>query len=124
MQTQFNYVDIGVNIDMTPTVHLDRGISLKMKVEDSTHAGDSVISGVTEPIIGQRSIEHTIQLREGEPSILAGILTKQDNATSSGTPGLSQLPDSEVPVRVAVQRGAAGRGGVCTDSRTWCASRC
>jgi general secretion pathway protein D len=92
VQTQFQYVDIGVNIDMTPTVHLDRGISLKMKVEDSTHAGDSVISGVTEPIIGQRSIEHTIQLREGEPSILAGILTKQDNATSSGTPGLSQLP--------------------------------
>ena len=92
VQTQFQYVDIGVNIDMTPTVHLDRGISLKMKVEDSTHAGDSVISGVTEPIIGQRSIEHTIQLREGEPSILAGILTKQDNATSSGTPGRSQIP--------------------------------
>lgn len=92
VQTQFQYVDIGVNIDMTPTVHLDRGISLKMKVEDSTHAGDSVISGVTEPIIGQRSIEHTIQLREGEPSILAGILTKQDNTTLSGTPGLAQIP--------------------------------
>ncbi len=92
VQTQFQYLDVGVNIDMTPTVHLDRDVSLKMKVEVSSQTGSVTISGVTEPILGQRSIEHTIQLKEGEPSILAGILTKQDNATSSGTPGLAQLP--------------------------------
>ncbi|GAC1425095.1 MAG: tetratricopeptide repeat protein [Acidobacteriaceae bacterium] len=92
VQTQFQYLDVGVNIDMTPTVHLDRDVSLKMKVEVSSQTGSVTISGVTEPIIGQRSIEHTIQLKEGEPSILAGILTKQDNATSSGTPGLAQIP--------------------------------
>ncbi|MDP9038945.1 MAG: cohesin domain-containing protein [Acidobacteriota bacterium] len=92
VQTQFQYTDIGVNIDMTPTVHLDRDVSLKMKVEVSSHTSDVTISGVTEPVISQRTIEHTIQLKEGEPSILAGILTKQDNATSSGTPGLGQIP--------------------------------
>lgn len=92
VQTQFQYLDVGVNIDMTPTVHLDRDVSLKMKVEVSSETGSVTISGVTEPIIGQRSIEHTIQLKEGEPSILAGILTKQDNATNTGTPGLAQIP--------------------------------
>ncbi len=92
VQTQFQYLDVGVNIDMTPTVHLDHDVSLKMKVEVSSQTGSVTISGVTEPIIGQRSIEHTIQLKEGEPSILAGILTKQDNATNSGTPGLAQIP--------------------------------
>lgn len=92
VQTQFQYIDVGVNIDMTPTIHLDRDVSLKMKVEVSSQTGSVTISGVTEPIIGQRSIEHTIELKEGEPSILAGILTKQDNATNSGTPGLAQIP--------------------------------
>ena len=50
------------------------------------------ISGVTEPIIGQRSVDQVIQLKEGEPSILAGILTQQDNKGVSGTPGLGELP--------------------------------
>ncbi len=92
VQTQFTYIDIGVNIDMTPTVHYDREVTLKLKIEDLTHASDVTISGVTEPVIGQRSVEQVIQLKDGEPSILAGILTQQDNHTVSGTPGLGELP--------------------------------
>jgi general secretion pathway protein D len=92
VQTQFTYIDIGVNIDMTPTVHYDREVTLKLKIEDLTHASDVTISGVTEPVIGQRSVEQVIQLRDGEPSILAGILTQQDNHTVAGTPGLGELP--------------------------------
>jgi general secretion pathway protein D len=92
VQTQFTYLDVGVNIDMTPTIHLDREVSLKLNVEVSTQSGSVTISGVTEPIIGQRSDSTTIQLRDGEPCLLAGILTKSDNMTNSGTPGLSQIP--------------------------------
>jgi general secretion pathway protein D len=77
---------------MTPTVHFDRQVTLKMKIEVSSQQGSVTISGVTEPIIGQRTVEQVIQLREGEPSILAGILTKQDNKSISGTPGLGELP--------------------------------
>ena len=39
VQTQFQYLDVGVNIDMTPTVHYDREISLKMKIEVSAQNG-------------------------------------------------------------------------------------
>lgn len=92
VNTQFTYLDIGVTIDMTPTVHQDREITLKMKMEISTQNGNVTISGVTEPIIGQRTIEQTIQLKEGEPSILAGILTRQETDSISGTPGLSEIP--------------------------------
>lgn len=92
VQTQFQYVDIGVNIDMTPTVHQDRDVTLKMKIEVSTHSSDVTISGVTEPVIGQRVTEQTIQLQEGEPSILAGILTQSESDVLSGTPGLSSIP--------------------------------
>jgi len=92
VQTQFTYLDVGVNIDMTPTVHYDREVSLKLKIEVSSQNGSVTISNVTEPIISQRVIEQVIQLKEGEPSILAGILTKQDNHTTTGTPGLGELP--------------------------------
>jgi general secretion pathway protein D len=92
VQTQFTYIDVGVNIDMTPTIHLDREVTLKLTVEVSTESGNVTISGVTEPIIGQRSDKTVIQLKDGEPCLLAGILSKQDNYSNSGTPGLSQIP--------------------------------
>ena len=92
VQTQFTYLDVGVNINMTPTVHYDHEIGLKLKIEVSTESGTTTISGVTEPIISQRSIEQVIQLKEGEPSVLAGILTKQDGSALTGTPGLAQIP--------------------------------
>ncbi len=92
VQTQFTYLDVGVNIDMTPTVHFDHEVTLKMKIEVLSQASSVTISGVTEPIIGQRSSEQTITLKDGEPSLLSGIITKQDSLTINGTPGLSELP--------------------------------
>lgn len=92
VQTQFTYLDVGVNIDVTPTVHYDREITLKLKIEVSSQSGTVTISNVSEPIISQRIIEQVIQLKDGEPSILAGILQKQDNKTVNGTPGLGEIP--------------------------------
>ena len=92
VQTQFTYLDVGVNIDITPTVHYNREVSLKCKIEVSQQNGDVTISGVTEPIIAQRVLDQVIQLKDGEPSILAGIVTKQDNKSVGGTPGLGELP--------------------------------
>ncbi|QNI38165.1 cohesin domain-containing protein [Edaphobacter albus] len=92
VQTQFTYLDVGVNIDMTPTVHYDRQVTLKMHMEVSSQQGSVTISGVTEPIIGQNVVEQTIQLKEGEPSILAGLVSKEEDRGLSGTPGLSELP--------------------------------
>ena len=93
VQTQFTYIDVGVNIDMTPTIHLDREVTLKLSVEVSTENGTvNMGSGINEPIISQRSDKSTITLKDGEPCLLAGILTKQDNYSNSGTPGLSEIP--------------------------------
>jgi general secretion pathway protein D len=92
VQTQFTYLDVGVKIELTPTVHYDHEVTLKMKIEVSSEEGSSTISNVTEPIIGQNVSEQVIQVQEGEPSILAGLITKQNNQSSSGTPGLGELP--------------------------------
>ena len=92
VNTQFQYLDVGVNIDMTPTVHYDRDVSLKLKIEVSSTNGTSNLGGINEPIITQRTIDQTIRLREGEASILSGILEHQDSRSASGTPGLGELP--------------------------------
>ena len=92
VQTQFTYLDVGVNIDITPTVHYDREISLKLKVEVSAQNGQVTISGVTEPIISQRVAEQIIQLKDGEPSLLAGLFQQQDTNSVNGTPGLAEIP--------------------------------
>ena len=92
VQTQFQYLDVGVNVDVTPTVHYDRDVTLKLAIEVSSKSGDVTISGVTEPIISQRKIEQVIRLREGEANILGGIMTNQDSRSMGGTPGLAELP--------------------------------
>ena len=92
VNTQFQYQDVGVNIEMTPTVHFDRDVTLKIKIEVTAQSGSVTISGVTEPIISQRTVDQVIRLREGEASILGGIQDKQDTASSTGIPGLSSLP--------------------------------
>jgi general secretion pathway protein D len=92
VNTQFQYQDVGVQIELTPTVHYDHDVTLKMKVDDSSEGPSVTISGVTEPTFIQKTSEQTIRLREGEATILAGILNKQDLVSSSGIPGLSELP--------------------------------
>lgn len=92
VQTQFTYLDVGVNIDMTPTVHYDHEITLKMKIEVSSEGPTQTISGVNEPIINQNVVEQVIQLKDGEPSLLAGLLTKSDSLNINGTPGIGELP--------------------------------
>lgn len=92
VQTQFTYLDVGVEIDITPTVHYDHQVTLKAKMTVSSQQGSVTISGVTQPIIGQNVVEQVIQLKESEPSILAGLVTKQDNRSASGTPGLGEIP--------------------------------
>ena len=92
VNTQFQYQDVGVKIEMTPSVHFDNDVTLKIKIEVSSDANQVTISGVTEPIIAQNIVEQVIRLREGEASILGGIQTKQDQLSWTGIPGLSSIP--------------------------------
>jgi general secretion pathway protein D len=92
VNTQFTYLDVGVNIDMTPRVHPNRDVSLKLKVEVSAQTNTVPIGGINQPVISQRVIEHDIRLKEGETSILAGLIQRSDSKSVNGWPGLAKLP--------------------------------
>ena len=92
VNTQFQFKDVGVNVDVTPRVHSNREITLQVKVEVSSVTGRVSIGGIEQPIFGQRTIEHNIRLREGEVNILGGIIERTESTTVTGLPGLSQIP--------------------------------
>lgn len=92
VNTQFQYQDVGVNIDITPRVHPDHEISLKTKIEVSSVTGQSTIGGISQPIISQRVVEHDIRLKDGEASILGGLIQRTDTKTLNGWPGLAKIP--------------------------------
>lgn len=92
VNTQFQYIDVGVNMEMQPTIHYNGDVSLKVRVEISSQVSSVTISGVTEPVLGQQAVEETIRLKGGESNILGGLLLEQNNRAVSGTPGLGEIP--------------------------------
>lgn len=92
VSTQFQYLDVGVNIDITPHIHSDREVTLKLGLEISSVTGSESIGGITQPIIGQRRIEHETRLVDGEVNLLGGILEDAETQSMSGYPWISKLP--------------------------------
>jgi general secretion pathway protein D len=92
VNTQFQYLDVGVNIDVTPHVHADREVTLKITMEISSVVGQSSIGGISQPIIGQKKIEHEIRLKDGESSMIGGIFDDSQTKSLAGIPGLAQIP--------------------------------
>jgi general secretion pathway protein D len=92
VNTQFQYLDVGVNIDITPHVHQNGEVTLKIAMDVSAVTGQQNIGGISQPIIGQRKIEHEIRLKDGEANLLGGIMEDQQTKQLSGIPGLAQIP--------------------------------
>lgn len=92
VNTQFQYIDVGVNIEVTPRVHPDGEVSMKLTVDVSQITGTSNIGGINQPVIGQKKIEHDIRLKEGEVSILGGLIERTDTHNINGIPGLGEVP--------------------------------
>lgn len=92
VNTQFNYIDVGVNIDVTPRIHANGEVSMKLVLDVSSVTGYQSIGGINQPTIGQRKVEHEIRLKDGEINLLGGILQQENDKTLTGLPFLSQIP--------------------------------
>ena len=87
--TSYIYENIGVNIDITPRTHHDDEVSLALKVEISAISGEGY-GGL--PKFGSRSVNSIIRLRDGETSVLAGLIRDEERTSLDGIPGLSDIP--------------------------------
>jgi general secretion pathway protein D len=88
----FTTIDVGVNLDMTPRVMLNRDIAMTVKVAVNAIAGFENFSGIRYPVLTNREIEHDIRLKEGESSVIGGIITDADSVSVTGLPGAAKIP--------------------------------
>jgi general secretion pathway protein D len=93
VNTQFQYLDVGVIVDVTPRIHPeDHEVSLKLSVEVSSVSGTQNIGGINQPVISTKKIEHDVRLQDGEVNILGGLVETQNSKALAGWPLLSQIP--------------------------------
>jgi general secretion pathway protein D len=93
VNTQFQYLDVGVIVDVTPRIHPEnREVSLKLSVEVSSVTGTQSIGGINQPVISTRKIEHDVRLQDGEVNILGGLIERTNSKAVNGWPGFSQIP--------------------------------
>jgi general secretion pathway protein D len=90
--TAFQYKDVGIKIEIEPRVHHNNEVTLKLKVEASDKTGEVTYSGQTMPTFGTRNVDTVIRLKEGETSMLAGLIRLRKTTSESGLPFLSDLP--------------------------------
>jgi Flp pilus assembly secretin CpaC len=83
------YIDLGIKVKATPSIHEDNEVTLQLEFEIRALAGNNV-NGI--PIITNRTVSQTVRLKEGEPSIVAGLLDNEETKSLSGIPGLANLP--------------------------------
>ena len=87
------YLDVGLKVELTPTITIDNEVALKVSLEVSNIARQiTTPSGTTAYQIGTRSASTVLRLKDGENQVLAGLINEQDNRTLNKVPGLGDLP--------------------------------
>jgi general secretion pathway protein D len=92
VSTQFQFADVGVNVDITPKIHGFDEVSLTVEIDISQVRDRIDVGGLSQPVIGQRKVSHNVRLRTGEVSMLGGLLQEQDTKNVSGVPGVGHVP--------------------------------
>jgi general secretion pathway protein D len=90
--TSFTYQDVGVNVEMTPRVTFEDDIMLELVVENSTLGANVSVAGTSLPSIGSRRVSTRLRLREGESTLLAGLLREDERKSLKGFPTLLRVP--------------------------------
>ncbi len=85
----FNYEDLGLNIKANPDIHGNSDVSLQLDLEIRALGGAS-LNGV--PVISNRQYKGSITLKNGEPAVVAGSISRTEQRSLSGIPGLGQFP--------------------------------
>ena len=88
-----SYLDVGLKLEVEPTVQLDNDVVIKLSLEVSNLLRQvSGPGGSTAYEIGTRQASTSLRLNDGETQILAGLISDEDRRSAAGVPGLSSLP--------------------------------
>ncbi len=88
-----SYLDVGLKLDIEPTVSLDDEVSMKIALEVSNILETITVSGGTTAYrLGTRNTSTSLRVRDGETNILAGLIQRDERRSNTGVPGLNEIP--------------------------------
>jgi general secretion pathway protein D len=88
-----NYLDVGLKLEVEPTVNLEDDVAIKVGLEVSNISQENrTPSGTVSYQVGTRNAATTLRLRDGETQVLAGLINDEDRRSAQRVPGASQLP--------------------------------
>ncbi len=87
--TSFEYEDVGIDIKITPKIHYEKEVTLELEMNVKSVGG----TGIADiPIISTREVKNVIRLKDGETSLLAGLLKDEERLAVKGIIGLKSIP--------------------------------
>ena len=87
------YIDIGLKLDVQPTIYLDDEVAIRIALEVSNIVGQvQTASGTLAYQIGTRNASTVLRLQDGENQVLAGLISDEERSTANKIPGLGDLP--------------------------------
>ena len=84
-----SYEDLGINIKATPKVNRNGLVTVDLEMQLRSLQGTSV-NGV--PVLVNREFKANVSTRDGESIAVAGLISKSEQRSLAGIPGLSQVP--------------------------------
>jgi general secretion pathway protein D len=88
-----DYLDVGLTLEVEPNIHLNDEVAIKINLEVSNLVREIIsASGTLSYQIGTRNASTTLQLKDGETQILAGLINNEDRTTANKVPLLGEMP--------------------------------
>lgn len=87
------YLDVGLKLDVEANVYLQDEVAIKVGLEVSNVVSQNTSrNGTLTYRIGSRSASTTLQLKDGETQVLAGLINDEERNSADKIPGLGDLP--------------------------------
>lgn len=88
-----NYVDVGLRLEVEPTVYLDNEVAIKVALEvSSIISQQQTKAGSLAYQLGTRTAQTVLRLKDGENQVLAGLISDEERRTANKVPGVGELP--------------------------------
>ncbi|MFA5659291.1 MAG: secretin N-terminal domain-containing protein [Oscillospiraceae bacterium] len=88
-----NFIEVGVKLFVTPMIHGDGYITMKIRPEVSSAAKSLVTSTNNEiPIVETSQAETTVMVKDNATVVIGGLIKEEDSKTINKVPLLGDLP--------------------------------
>ncbi|NCC24588.1 MAG: type II secretion system protein GspD [Deltaproteobacteria bacterium] len=89
--SNYEYKDVGVTLKVTPFINAQGSVKMMIYQEVSRVEGNS-LEGTITPVTKKRVAETTVEVKDGETVVIAGLIEDASGTNVTGIPGLMDIP--------------------------------